>query len=226
MSVWSSQFSVQRSGFFNSELRTLNSEPKNGFTLIELLVVLGIISVLAVVAVSSLPSFGTEKHQLKKEARELSELFKTARTAAVARRVGVDIYVNPAARTVYAVDAVYARELRFADAFFFTGGGVDSFETDTNRFFRTLSFPEETVIESFALSQIETEIPDNEIAPTAREISSKELAEENGLPVFSFTHIGSATGGGVTLFRGDARMDIACALLTGWPEVVTRKAER
>ena len=199
-----------------------------GFTLIELLVVLAIISIMVGVAVATLSGAGTPKQQLRREARDLTKLLKEARQAAMERKLKVDVYVEPSVRAVCAVESGYARKLLAANAEFFTDEtSLKDLVPETNRFFRVTTFPEEIAVEGFALSDIEPEktgeeplfetVP-KEVPMTGSETSGVSRA------VFSFTHLGGASGGGVSVARGGLRIDIACDLLTGLPEIVQRKA--
>lgn len=191
-----------------------------GFTMIELLVVLTIILIMTVVAVTTLSGSGTPKQQLRREARGLISLFKEARLTAMERKLKVDVYINPEVRTVYAVESGYGRSLLAAGTAF-----TDLEQPDSNRFFRVTTFPEDIQIGAFTLNDIEpaetNEVPLFE--PAVRvETSSDE--DPTGFPVFSFTQLGGATGGGISLERSDLRIDIACDLLTGLPEIVQRRA--
>lgn len=194
---------------------------RSGFTMVELLVVLMIILVMAVVAIASLSGAGTAKQQLRREARDVISLFKEARQTAMERKVKVDIYVDPTARAVCAVESGYGRKqmtdgVRFSDL-----------EPESNRFFRVIVFPEEIEIEAFMLSDIETDTTGEE--PLFEPVPEKESAPEFSgpvRPVFSFTHLGGASGGGISVIRDGLRIDIACDLLTGMPEIVRRRSVR
>jgi len=200
----------------------------SGFTMIELLVVLAIILIMTGVAVATLSGSGTPKQQLRREARDLTKLFKEARFAAMERKLKVDVYVEPTARTVCAVETGYARKLLADNAEFFSDGtSLTDLVPETNRFFRVTTFPEEIAVEAFALNDIEPETageePLFEPAPKEEPITG---TETNGTSraVFSFTHMGGASGGGISVVRNGLRIDIACDLLTGLPEIVRRKA--
>ncbi len=187
--------------------------------MIELLVVLAIILIMTGVAVTTLSGTGTPKQQLRREARDLISLFKEARLVAMERKLKVDVYVEPEARAVYAVESGYGRQL-LAD-----GTEFADLEPASNRFFKVTVFPEEIEIEAFTLNDIEPETTGEEplFEKAAKEDSSFEPAETSR-PVFSFTHLGGATGGGVSVARNDLRIDIACDVLTGLPEIVQRRA--
>lgn len=204
--------------------RSLNS----GFTMIELLVVLGIILVMTVVAVASFSGTGTPKQQLRKEARDLSGLFKDARLAAMERKLKVEVYADPFSRAVCAAESGYARKLLVENSRFFSDGtGLAEFVPETNRFFRTVTFPETIEISAFTLADIEPETtgdePLFEPVPEEEPVLEDELSEASR-PVFNFTHLGGASGGGISLTRGDLRIDIACDVLTGQPQIVRRRA--
>ncbi|MGE4490514.1 MAG: Tfp pilus assembly protein FimT/FimU [Kiritimatiellales bacterium] len=198
----------------------------SGFTMIELLVVLAIILIMTGVAVSTLSGTGTPKQQLCQEALDMTELFRAARLTAMERKLKVDVYADPATRTVCAVDSSYGRELLAETPEFFSDGvSLSDWEPQSNRFFRVTQFPEEIGIEPFSLSDIEPEMTnDDELFEIILENAVDKDEETVSRPVFSFTHLGGATGGGVSVARDDWRIDIACDLLTGLPEIVQRKA--
>ncbi len=198
------------------------------FTLIELLVVLAIITIMIGVAVATLSGAGTPKQQLRREASGLTGLFKDARLAAMERKLKVDVYVEPAARMVCAVESGYARKLLVENpAFFSDGTGWVDFEPETNRFFRVTKFPEEIGIEAFTLNDIDPETTDEEpLFGSAVKRGDTIEPFESSRPVFSFTHLGGASGGGISVVRDEIRIDIACDLLTGLPGIVRRRAEQ
>lgn len=201
-----------------------------GFTMIELLVVLAIILIMIGVAVVTVSGAGTPKQQLRREARTLTGLFREARFTAMERKLKVEVYVEPSARTVCAVEAGYARKLLADNAEFFSDGtSLKDLVPETNRFFRVTTFPEEIVVEAFALNDIEPvttgEEPLFEPAPKSDPVTGTETSAVSRA-VFSFTHLGGASGGGISVTRNGLRIDIACDLLTGLPEIVQRKAEQ
>lgn len=196
--------------------------------MIELLVVLGIILIMTAVAVSTLSGAGAPKQQLRKEALGMTELFRSARLSAMERKLKIDVYADPATRTVCAVESAYGRELLAENPEFFSEGvSLSAWEPQSNRFFRITQFPEEIGIESFALSDIEPEMTNDD---AVFEIIPKEIADDEeqttSRPAFSFTPLGGASGGGVSVSRDDRRIDIACDLLTGLPEIVRRRVEQ
>ena len=198
-----------------------------GFTLIELLVVLAIISIMVGVAVATLSGAGTPKQQLRREARDLTKLLKEARQAAMERKLKVDVYVEPSIRAVCAVESGYARKLLADNAEYFRDeASLKELVPETNRFFRVTTFPEEIAVEAFALSDIEPETtgdePLFETVPKEIPMTGTETSDVSRA-VFSFTHLGGASGGGVSVVRNGLRIDIACDLLTGLPEIVRRK---
>ena len=199
-----------------------------GFTLIELLVVLAIITIMIGVAVTTLSGAGTPKQQLRREARGLTGLLKEARLAAMERKLKVNVYVTPAVRTVCAVESGYARKLLADNAEFFSdGASLTNLVPETNRFYRVTTFPEEIELEAFALSDIKPETTNDdplfEKAPKDEPVTGTETSEVSRA-VFSFTQLGGASGGGISVVRNGLRIDIACDLLTGLPEIVQRKA--
>jgi hypothetical protein len=192
-----------------------------------LLVVLAIITIMIGVAVATLSGTGTPKQQLRREACGLTGLFKDARLAAMERKLKIDVYAEPSSRTVCAVESGYALKLLAENPEFFSDGtGWTDFEPETNRFFRVTKFPEEIGIEAFTLNDIEPEKNGSE-EPLFESAVEKDVAgepSESSRPVFSFTHLGGASGGGISLIRNDLRVDVACDLLTGLPEIVRRRA--
>ena len=196
--------------------------------MIELLVVLAIISIMVGVAVVTISGAGTPKQQLRREARDLTKLLKEARQTAMERKLKVDVYVEPTIHAVCAVESGYARKLLADNAEFFTdGASLKDLVPETNRFFRVTTFPEEIALEAFALKDIEPEKTGEEplFEPAPKEIPMTGTeTSEVGRAVFSFTHLGGASGGGISVVRGGLRIDIACDLLTGLPEIVQRKA--
>lgn len=207
----------------NFEFRISGFRPdgRRAFTLIELLVVLAIILIMTGVAVTTLSGVGTPKQQLRREARDMTGLFKEARLAAMERKLKVDVYADPSSRTVCVVESGYGRTLaadgvRWADL-----------TPETNRFFRVTTFPDEIGIEAFTLNEIEPETAGEE--PLFEQVEKQNASvdtAETGRPVFSFTHLGGATGGGISVTRNNLRIDIACDLLTGLPMIVQRRAEQ
>lgn len=188
--------------------------------MIELLVVLTIILIMTVMAVTTLSGSGTPKQQLRREARGLISLFKEARLTAMERKLKVDVYIDPEVRAVYAVESGYGRKLLAAGT-----GLADLEQPDSNRFFRVTTFPEDIQIESFTLNEIEP--AGSEETPLFESAVKNETSsdtEQTSFPIFSFTQLGGATGGGVSVARSDLRIDIACDLLTGLPEIVRRRA--
>lgn len=201
------------------------SSRSTGFTMIELLVVLAIIMIMTVVAVATFSGAGTPKQQLRREARNLTGLLKEARLAAMESKLKVDVYADSSSRTVCAVESGYARKLLAGNAEVFSGGeNLTELVPETNRFFRVTTFPEGIGIEAFTLNDIEPEATDEK---PLFEAAPKEVVETEtsgvSRPVFSFTHLGGASGGGVSVVLGDVRIDIACDLLTGLPEIVRRR---
>jgi hypothetical protein len=190
--------------------------------MIELLVVLAIILIMTGVAVTTLSGAGTPKQQLRREARDLIRLFNEARFAAMDRKLKVDVYVEPEARAVYAVESGYGRQL-LADGIEFA-----DLEPASNRFFKVTVFPEEIGIEAFTLNDIEPEATGEEplFGKIIQEEDSVSELEEINRPAFSFTRLGGATGGGVSVARNDLRIDMACDVLTGLPEIVQRRASQ
>lgn len=182
------------------------------FTLIELLVVLVILIIVTGVSVSTIPSFSSPRQKLRTDARELLTLLRDARQTAMLRKMKVDVCISPETRTVCVLETAAARRLRVAGESLFEEGAVD-----TNRYFKTVSFSEDVELGTFPPEAVKSvlsgdENPFSETPPWT--------PTEGEAVAFTFTTFGGAGGGGVSLVREDARLDIACDILTGEPEIV------
>lgn len=200
-----------------------------GFTLIELMVVLGIILIITSVAIASFSALGTPKQQLRSEARGIFRLFSDARLAAMEHRLQIDVFVNPDIRSVCAVEAGYSRKWLAANEGLSPEEIHQPTGSDSNRFVRMTALPESFELEAFALSDIDTDEPDDDKAPLVETGQARAAQQQtNGVihPAFHFTQLGGASGGGISVSRDGVRIDIACDVLTGRPELVHRKAIR
>ena len=193
----------------------------SAFTLIELLVVLSLILIITGVAISSVSGLGSPKQQLRREARSLMGLLSEARRTAMVRKMNVDVYVDESSRTVCAIESGHARQLLSTGEFSDRLLDLTEESINSNRFFRTVSFPEEFSLEAFGADEIDAEGGDGFFQP---EISVDE-EQPNDVLALSFTHFGGASGGGVSLSRGGVRLDIACDILTGRASPVKRRGE-
>lgn len=185
---------------------------KTGFTLIELLVVLVVLTIIVGVSVSSIPSLSSPRQKLRNDARELLTLLREARQTAMLRKVKVDVCVDLDRRMVCVVETAYARKLRV------TGESIfDEDAGDTNHYFRAVSFGEDIELGIFPPEAVKS-VLSSEDDPFA---DSPEWEPETGETVAcTFTTFGGSGGGGISLVRDNARLDIACDILTGEPEVV------
>lgn len=198
-----------------------------GFTLIELMVVLGIILIITSVAIASFSALGTPKQQLRSEARGIFRLFSDARLAAMERRLQVDVFVNPEIRSVCAVEAGYSRKWLAANEGLSPEEIHQATGSDSNRFVRMTALPDSFELEAFALSDIEMEETD-EKAPLFETVQARAVQQQTSGVIrqaFHFTQLGGASGGGISVSRDGVRIDIACDVLTGRPELVRRKAK-
>lgn len=199
---------------------------RGGFTLVELLVVLGIILVMTGVAIASFSALGTPEQQLRGQARGIIRLLKEARLAAMERRLQVDVYVDPEIRSVFAVEAGYARKWLAANEGLSPEEIRQAPGSDSNRFVRVTALPDSLEVEAFALSDIDTGEQDGK-APRFESGQARALRQQTAGVVraaFHFTQLGGSSGGGIGLSRDGARLDLACDVLTGRPELVRRKA--
>ena len=197
----------------HSHTPTLRSS--SGFTLIELLVVLVILIIIIGVSVTSIPSFSSPKQKLRADARDLLSLLQESRQTAMLRKMKIDICVDPENGTVCAIETARSRRLVAAGVSLFDEDAVD-----TNGYFRTVSFGEDIELGVFAADAIETVLTDEDDPFTTESLFDDVPGE---MVAFTFTHFGGASGGGISLVRDDARLDIACDILTGEPEIVELK---
>jgi prepilin-type N-terminal cleavage/methylation domain-containing protein len=188
------------------------SARKGGFTLIELLVVLVILVIVIGVSVTSIPSFASPKQKLRSDARELLSLLQESRQTAMLRKMKIDICVDPENGTVCAIETARSRRLAAIGKSLFDADAVN-----TNGYFRTVSFGEDIELGVFPADAIKTVLTDED-DPFAKAATLDAVSTE--AVAFTFTHFGGASGGGISLVRENARLDIACDILTGEPDVV------
>lgn len=102
---------------------------KDGTTLIELLVVMIVLTALLSVSVPAITSLNSPKQQIRKKAREVSQLLQTARLTAIKQNRPIDVVIDPVENRIIAQEAGYIAE-------------VDSFGEeiiDTNRFTQSIT---------------------------------------------------------------------------------------
>ena len=204
---------------------------QGGFTLVELLVVLGIIIILAGVAVATIPGLGTPRQQLQGEARGILRLLREARLAAMERRLQVDVYIDEESRSVCAAEAGFARRWLSRRGLPFPDAEQMAALSDSNRFLRVAALPEDIAAEPLTLADLALDDGAAAAGVTSRLAAAQARAAELQTsavirPVMHFTQLGGASGGGVRLVRDDLRLEIACDVLTGRPQLVSRKEER
>ena len=192
--------------------RSSFNAPKAAFTLIELLVVLVILIIVTGVSITSIPSFSSPRQRLRTEARELLTLLRDARQTAMLRKTKVDVCVDPDGRTICVIETVRSRKLAMAGESIFDEDAVD-----TNRYFRTVSFGDGVELGTFPPEAVQA-VLSTEDDPFSRS-AEWEMAEGETV-AFTFTTFGGSSGGGISLVREEARLDIACDILTGEPEIV------
>ena len=200
---------------FRSQVSSFCPE-RAGFTLIELLVVLVILIIVTSVSVTSIPSFASPRQKLRSDARELLSLLQETRQMAMLRKMKIDICVDPENGTVRAIESVWSRRQISAGESLF-----DEELIDTNVYSRSVSFGEDIELDTFPAEAVQT-VLSNEDDPFSKVFERPE-PESGERVAITFTHFGGASGGGVSLIREDARLDIACDILTGEPEVVELK---
>jgi type II secretion system protein H len=196
---------------------------KSGFTMIELLVVLAIIAVIATISIPAIDSMTSPKHALRKEGRRVMTLMTEARTAAMARKVRIELRVDPEAREIRMVEAeAYRSLMQEQDPYFAESDEV------TNLYKKIISFDEDIELDAFAVDQIVDETEKEEsVFQTLEEPAGFRVSEdqpEGGFVAISFTHFGGSDGGGIGLGKGEVRLDIAADLLTGRPKIVKRES--
>lgn len=187
--------------------------PSSGFTLVELLVVLAIIIVVTSISIPTIAAMTSPKHALRKEGRKIMKLMTEARTAAMSRKVQIDLRIDPETREVRMMEARAFRSQMIQDT------GFQSLETDTNRYETVIVFDEEYGIEAFTADEIQTGTEDDDGFQTLEVpmIGSEGAADQLAV---SFTHFGGSSGGGITLVNDDVRLHLAADILTGRPKVV------
>ena len=187
--------------------------PAAGFTLIELLVVLVILIIVVGVSVTSIPSFSSPRQRLRTDARELLSLLQESRQTAMLRKMKIDICVDPENGTVRAIETVWSRKLASTGESLF-----DEESVGTNVYSRSVSFGEEIELDTFPAEAVQAVLSSEE--DPFGNVSEQPEFESGERVAITFTHFGGASGGGVSLIREDARLNIACDILTGEPEVV------
>jgi len=190
-----------------------SSNPKiqsSGFTMIELLVVMAIIVVIATVSIPTIEAMTSPKHALRKQGRQVMRLMSEARTAAINRKVRVDLHVDPENRAVHMVETQAFRMLSQESSL-----SLLDLEEATNRYEKTLFFDEDFELGTFTAEQI--------IAETEAIFQVGEAtAPENNTMVISFNHFGGSNGSGISLVKDGVQLDIAADILTGRPKIVKR----
>lgn len=202
-----------------AELRTFSS----GFTMIELLVVLAIIAVIATISIPAIDTMTSPKHALRKEGRRVMKLMAEARTAAMARKVRIELHVDPEAREIRMVEAeAYRSLMQEQDSY---SMGLDEV---TNLYEEVVVFDEEIELDAFTVEQIVVETEEeSDVFQTVEDgagFRAMEDQPEGGIVAISFTHFGGSDGGGIGLVKDGARLDIAADLLTGRPKIVKRES--
>lgn len=181
--------------------------------MIELLVVLAIIVVLATVSIPTIEAMTSPKNALRKEGRRVMQLMSEARTAAINRKVRVDLHVDPETRAVHMVETRVFRALPQESSL-----SLLESEEATNRYEKTLYFEEEFELGAFAAEHILIETEDEDAFQT----EEASVSENSGLAI-SFNHFGGSDGGGISLAKDGVRLDVAADILTGRPKVVKRR---
>jgi prepilin-type N-terminal cleavage/methylation domain-containing protein len=197
---------------------------KCGFTMIELLVVLAIIGVIATVSIPTIASMTSPKHVLRKEGRKLMQLMTEARSAAMNRKIRIDVFVDPVLNEVRAAESSAYRAL-MADE-------LDEEERAlamSNRFERVLVFDEDFSLEAFSADQIVVPTEEEETFQPSDgpevDVQAMEDHPEGEVRALWFTHFGGSDGGGISLYCEGVRLDIAADILTGRPKIVVRKTD-
>jgi hypothetical protein len=178
--------------------------------------VLVILLIVTGVSVTSIPSFASPRQKLRSDARELLSLLQETRQTAMLRKMKIDLLVDPETRTVRAIETVWSRRLATA--------GESLFEEEligSNVYSRSVSFAEDIQLDTFLPEAVQT-VMANDQDPFGSISERQEPAPGERVAV-TFTHFGGASGGGISLIRDDIRLDIACDILTGEPEIVEIK---
>jgi len=197
---------------FRSQVSSFGPE-RVGFTLIELLVVLVILMIVTSVSMTSIPSFASPRQKLRSDARELLSLLQESRQTAMLRKMKIDVCVDLETGTVRAIESVWSRRLISTGESLF-----DEESIGTNVYSRSVSFGEDIELDTFPAEAVQA-VLSSEDDPFGDVFEQSEL-ESGERVAITFTHFGGASGGGVSLIREDARLDIACDILTGEPEIV------
>ena len=192
--------------------------------MIELLVVLAIIGVIVTISIPTIASMTSPKHVLRKEGRKLMQLMTEARSAAMNRKIRIDVFVDPELNEVHAVESSAYRAL-MADE-------LDEEERAlamSNRFERVLVLDENFTLEAFSADQIVVPTEEDETFQPAEEpeldFAAREDDAEGEVRALWFTHFGGSNGGGISLYYDGVRLDIAADILTGRPKIVMVKRD-
>jgi len=205
---------------------------KTGITLIELLVVMSVIAVLLTISLPTIASFLSPKHKLRKDARTLMNVLNEARWMAMNRKIRIDVRVDPVAHEVQVVEADLYRALAQKDPYGFLGVNEEAYALSiSNRFEKVITFDEETMLEAFTAEDILEEDSEegedifHEPGEDREYFQPLEEMNQPSIVAITFNHFGGSNGGGISIFRGNVHIDIACDMLTGRPKIVTRKKE-
>lgn len=183
--------------------------------MIELLVVMAIIVVLATISVPTIASMTSPKHALRKEGRKVMQLMAEARTAAMARKAKVGLYIDPAAREVRMIEASAYRSVP-RDTL------MPVATESTNEYEKVVVLEEEFGLDSFTVVEIQAGEDDDPFQHT-ESLSSYGSDEPTEKLAVAFTHFGGSDGGGISLEKDGVRLDIAADILTGRPRLVNRR---
>ncbi len=186
---------------------------KRGFTMIELLVVMAIIIVITTISIPTIDTMTSPKHALRKEGRKIMLLMTEARTAAMNRKVQVELRIDSETRRIYMVETRAFEAAQSDDSVFES-------EINTNVFEKAVSFDEAYSLAVFTADQIQAGSAEKQEDPF-EEPAAVSGEETTDAAAVYFNHFGGSGGGGITLARDDLRLHIAADILTGRPKLVT-----